>query len=164
VVGIDFTGRMLARAGPRWRATAPGRRIHLARADALRLPFPDGSFDLAMSAFLARNLPRLPEALLEARRVLRPGGTLLILELTQPPSPGVRRFATRYFDTMIPFVGEMFHSGGPSRYLAESFRFLPARPEMLALLRASGFAPVTAAPQSFGIVTTYFGEVPVPSR
>ncbi len=160
VVGADFTPAMLGRARPRFRDAGPGRRVDLDRASALTLPFRDGVFDVVMSAFVARNLPRLPDALAEARRVLAPGGTVLVLEITEPASPAVRGLFHRYFDTMVPFLGGLVRSAGPYRYLPESLRFLPDRAGMLGLFRRAGFDPVAAVPQSLGIVTSYLGAVP----
>ncbi len=160
VVGADFTRAMLARARPRFLRPPAGGRVDLDRASALTLPFRDGTFDVVMSAFVARNLPRLADALGEARRVLAPGGTILILEITEPASPVIRGLFHRYFDTMVPFLGSLVRSAGPYRYLPESLRYLPDRAGMLALLRGRGFGRVAAVPQSLGIVTSYLGEVP----
>lgn len=158
VVGIDFTRAMLRRAQqhPARRATS---RMHLGEADATHLPFPDGSFDVVMSAFVVRNLPRLGEAYRELHRVLAPGGTVLALEITSPISPRFSRLFHRYFDTFVPWLGSLVASAGPYRYLPDSLHALPDRDGMMSLLRASGFAEVAARPQSLGIVTSYLGHV-----
>jgi demethylmenaquinone methyltransferase/2-methoxy-6-polyprenyl-1,4-benzoquinol methylase len=151
---------MLREADARTRADGARSRMRFARASALDLPFRDGAFDLAMSAFVVRNLPRLPDAFRELRRTLAPGGTLLTLEITEPTSPWVRSGFHTYFDTMVPFLGELAGSQGPYRYLPESLKHLPDRAGMLTMLRQSGFGEVEAVPQSLGIVTAYLAHVP----
>ena len=126
VVGADFTAAMLREADHRTAQNAVRPRLRLARASALTLPFRSGAFDVAMSAFVVRNLPNLPQAFGELRRALAPGGTLLTLEITEPSSPLVRAGFHAYFDTMVPFLGELVGSQGPYQYLPESLRHLPS--------------------------------------
>jgi demethylmenaquinone methyltransferase/2-methoxy-6-polyprenyl-1,4-benzoquinol methylase len=158
VVGIDVTAAMLARAGRRPIPHREAGRVQWARATALRLPFPSGTFDLVMSAFVVRNLPRLPDALAELGRVLVPGGTLLTLEITEPASPAFRRLFHAYFDTFVPWLGAALGSAGPYRYLPESLRNLPGRDRMVELFHGAGFGRVEAHPQSLGIVTSFLAE------
>jgi demethylmenaquinone methyltransferase/2-methoxy-6-polyprenyl-1,4-benzoquinol methylase len=162
VIGADFTAPMLANARRRGLRAAEGSRVSLARATALRLPFADASFDLVTNAFLARNLSDLPRALAEMRRVLRPGGVLLTLEITEPTSPFFGSLFHAYFDQVVPWMGAAVASEGPYRYLPESLRSLPSRSEFVALLRSAGFGRVVPRPQSFGIVTTYLAEAGPP--
>jgi demethylmenaquinone methyltransferase / 2-methoxy-6-polyprenyl-1,4-benzoquinol methylase len=158
VVAADFTRPMLLNAQRRGRRATEGARVPLVRATALRLPFPDGTFDLVTNAFLARNLASLPVGLAEMRRVLRPGGTLLTLEITEPTSPGFGALFHAYFDRVVPWMGAAVASEGPYRYLPESLKSLPPRAEFVRALGTAGFGRVVARPQSFGIVTTYLGE------
>jgi len=156
VVGVDFTAAML---GVARRRTGPRRpSIAYGRATAMRLPFPDGAFDLVANAFLARNLVDLEAALREMRRVLRPGGVLLILEITEPESPAFGALFHAYFDHVVPWLGAAVDSAGPYRYLPESLRRLPPRPAFRAALERSGFPRVALVPQSMGIVTTFLAE------
>ncbi len=159
-IGADFTAAMLRNARRRPLDAPTAARIRYLRADALRLPFRSESFDLILSAFVARNLPDLDRAFREFARVLRPGGTVLTLEITEPTSPRLGALFHAYFDHVVPWLGAAAHSEGPYRYLPESLKFLPDRPGMLRRLRAAGFDRVTAAPQSMGIVTTYLAERP----
>lgn len=159
VLGADFTAAMLARAATRPDRRPLAGRLEFGRASALHLPFRTGTFDVVMSAFVFRNLPSLPMALRELRRVIAPGGTLLTLEITEPTSPSFRALFHAYFDRVVPWLGSAVNSAGPYRYLPESLRFLPGREEMLHLFTESGFATSSAYPQSLGIVTTYFADV-----
>jgi demethylmenaquinone methyltransferase / 2-methoxy-6-polyprenyl-1,4-benzoquinol methylase len=125
------------------------------RANARRLPAPSGSFDVIMSAFVARNLVDLPGVFREFRRVLRPEGTVLTLEITEPASALVGRLFHAYFDHVVPWLGAAVHSAGPYRYLPNSLRSLPPSDGMVQLMRDAGFPRVEAHPQSMGIVTAY---------
>jgi demethylmenaquinone methyltransferase / 2-methoxy-6-polyprenyl-1,4-benzoquinol methylase len=158
VVGMDFTAAMISVARRRTPEPAEGRRIEFGRGTAMRLPFADGTFDLATNAFLARNLIDLDAALAEMRRVLRPGGVLLILEITEPVSPAFGAVFHAYFDHVVPWLGAAVDSAGPYRYLPESLRRLPGRPEFRAALRRAGFSRTEARTQSMGIVTTFLAE------
>jgi demethylmenaquinone methyltransferase / 2-methoxy-6-polyprenyl-1,4-benzoquinol methylase len=157
LVGIDFTRAMLQRAAAQ-TPTRLGPRVAWAEANALSLPFRDGTFDLVMSAFVVRNIPRLDRAFAEFRRVLAPGGVLLTLEITEPTAAWFRSLFHAYFDAFVPWLGAAVGNAGPYRYLPESLRSLPERGAMLAALRAAGFGRTVALPQSLGIVTTYLAE------
>jgi demethylmenaquinone methyltransferase / 2-methoxy-6-polyprenyl-1,4-benzoquinol methylase len=158
VLASDFTPAMLRKARRRLGATPEAARFGFARATALKLPFADATFDLVTNAFVARNFSNLPAALREMRRVLRPGGVLLTLEITEPVSPAFGRLFHAYFDRVVPMLGTAVASAGPYRYLPESLRSLPSRPEFVRLLTAAGFPRATARPQSLGIVTTFLAE------
>ena len=163
VVAADFTAAMLEKAEEA-SASIPGRaRLAFARATAMRLPFADAAFDLVTNAFLARNLRDLSVALGEMRRVLRPNGVLLTLEITEPVSPAFARIFHAYFDRVVPLLGAAAGSAGPYRYLPESLRTLPPRSEFVRALEAAGFPRVVAIPQSGGIVTTFLAEA-APAR
>lgn len=159
VAGVDFTRAMLAIAAERTQGRPEGAAVAYGEGSVLALPFRSGSFDVASSAFVVRNVPRLADAFAELRRVLAPGGTLLTLEITEPANPTVRRMFHQYFDTFVPWLGAMVRSAGPYRYLPESLRHLPDRAGMLQRLRDAGFDRVAAAPQSGGIVTAYLAAV-----
>ncbi|HEV2519923.1 MAG TPA: class I SAM-dependent methyltransferase [Thermoplasmata archaeon] len=162
VVGIDITPAMLRRARSRRLPDADGRRLDWGEASAFRLPFPSGAFDLVMSAFVIRNLPRLPDAFAELRRVVAPGGTLLTLEITEPSSPRFRALFHAYFDSFVPWLGAAVGSEGPYRYLPESLRALPDRRTLVALLGRAGFERIETRLQSLGIVTSFLARAPGP--
>jgi demethylmenaquinone methyltransferase / 2-methoxy-6-polyprenyl-1,4-benzoquinol methylase len=155
VVGADFTKAMLQIAEARTRPETTAPRVGYLRANARRIPAPSGSFDVIMSAFVARNLVDLPGVFREFRRVLRPEGTVLTLEITEPASALVGRLFHAYFDHVVPWLGAAVHSAGPYRYLPNSLRSLPSLDGMVQLMRDAGFPRVEAHPQSMGIVTAY---------
>jgi len=158
VVAADFTRAMLANAVASTDGRPERRRITFARATALKLPFAAGSFDLVTNAFVARNLADLSVAFREVRRVLRPGGVFLTLEITEPVSPTVNRFFHAFFDHVVPWLGGAVGSAGPYRYLPQSLRALPDRRTFLRLLAETGFPRTTIRLQSGGIVTTFLAE------
>lgn len=162
VLATDFTGAMLRRARDDRGSRALGGRLAYGAANASRLPFADGAFDLVTNAFVARNLADLPGALGEMRRVLRPHGVLLTLEITEPVSPRWRQLFHAYFDGVVPMLGRAVGSEGPYRYLPESLRTLPSREAFADLLRGAGFSRVRAATQSGGIVTTFLAAMDAP--
>jgi demethylmenaquinone methyltransferase / 2-methoxy-6-polyprenyl-1,4-benzoquinol methylase len=159
-VGADFTPAMLRNARIRTARDARAPRVRYVRADALHLPFADGRFDLVLSGFVARNLPDLAQAFAEFRRVLRPGGTVLTLEITEPDDRRVRDLFHAYFDHVVPWLGAAFQSAGPYRYLPESLRYLPDRAGMFQLMERAGFEHPVAATQAMGTVTGYLAAVP----
>jgi demethylmenaquinone methyltransferase / 2-methoxy-6-polyprenyl-1,4-benzoquinol methylase len=158
VIGADFTAAMLTKADRRIGRPPERLRIDLERASALHLPYRSGTFDVVMSAFVARNLPDLPAAFRELRRVLRPRGVLMTLEITEPTDPWFRGLFHAYFDRVVPWLGAAVRSAGPYRYLPESLKTLPDRAAMLHLFEATGFSRFEAQPQSMGIVTTFLAE------
>ena len=158
VVGADFTRAMLENASLTSEGRPERSRLDFTQATALRLPFADGTFDLVTNAFVARNLSDLGAAFREVRRVLRPGGVFLTLEITEPSSAIVHRLFHAYFDRVVPWLGGAVGSAGPYRYLPQSLRSLPGRVSFATLLAQSGFPRVVTRPQSAGIVTTFLAE------
>jgi len=158
VVAADFTRAMLESAAGHSADRPEHARLDFARATALQLPFSDGAFDLVTNAFVARNLSDLSAAFREVRRVLRPGGVFLTLEITEPSSVTVNRLFHAYFDRVVPWLGGAVGSAGPYRYLPQSLRSLPGRESFQTLLAQSGFPRLRLCPQSGGIVTTFLAE------
>ena len=113
IVGVDFSEPML-------RASATPRTTPLAAADALMLPFPDDSFDAVTSAFLVRNLADVRAGIVEQARVLRSGGSLVVLDTTPGPHNWLRPLARLYFDRVVPLLGRLIAGD------AAAYTYLPA--------------------------------------
>jgi demethylmenaquinone methyltransferase/2-methoxy-6-polyprenyl-1,4-benzoquinol methylase len=158
VLGLDFTEAMVHRALSRRRSGPEGTRMDFGVADALALPVRTSSVDLVTSAFLVRNIPHLERAFSEMRRVLRPGGMVLALEITEPLPPWFRPLFHAYFDRVMPCLGELLTRDSAHRYLAESLRHFPPRETVCALMSRAGLQRVEARPQSAGIVTVFLGR------
>jgi ubiquinone/menaquinone biosynthesis methyltransferase len=141
VAAADFSIEML-RAGRKKLLAAAAIATHA--ADGHRLPYRDGAFDGAFSAFCVRNLADLPRGLAELRRVVRPGGRVAILEFLRPERP--RFFFDRVYNAhVLPLVGWAITGDRAAyRYLPDSIARFRSQPELVATMRAAGFADVDA--------------------
>jgi demethylmenaquinone methyltransferase/2-methoxy-6-polyprenyl-1,4-benzoquinol methylase len=130
VIGCDFSEPMLDLAREKAAAKgASGARFEW--ADALQLPYDAGRFDAVTVGFGVRNLADLDRGLAEMGRVLRPGGRLVILEITQPTRPPLSSFYSLWFDRIVPVLGKFTADSEAYNYLPESVRSFPS-PERLA--------------------------------
>jgi demethylmenaquinone methyltransferase/2-methoxy-6-polyprenyl-1,4-benzoquinol methylase len=135
VTGLDFSERMLERA----RRKAP--EVEWVQGDMLALPFDDASFDAATVGFGVRNVADLELSLRELRRVLRPGGRVAILEITQPRGV-LRPFFSLWFDRVVPLLGKLLPGGAAYTYLPASVKRFPGAEELGELMRSAGFGDV----------------------
>ncbi|HKU58584.1 MAG TPA: ubiquinone/menaquinone biosynthesis methyltransferase [Gaiellaceae bacterium] len=135
VTGLDFSEQMLARA----KKKAPS--IEWLQGDMLALPFADGTFDAYTVGFGVRNVSDLSLALGEARRVLRPGGRIAILEITRPRGV-LRPFFTLWFDKLVPLLGRVLPGGSAYTYLPASVRRFPGAEELARQMHDAGFGDV----------------------
>jgi demethylmenaquinone methyltransferase/2-methoxy-6-polyprenyl-1,4-benzoquinol methylase len=164
VVGVDVAEPMLRRALPGLRRGGPGQggaggRVSLALADALALPFPDAAFDCATTAFMIRNVSDVGAAFAELRRVVRPGGRVVCLELTQPRVPLWAPLFGLYFGRAVPLVGRLVAGDATAySYLPESVAaFL--RPEAVAAeMTQAGLTAVRWRRLGLGTVTLHVGQ------
>jgi demethylmenaquinone methyltransferase/2-methoxy-6-polyprenyl-1,4-benzoquinol methylase len=134
VTGLDFSEKMLERA----RRKAD---LEWVQADMLALPFAEGTFDAATVGFGVRNVADLELALRELRRVLKPGGRLAILEITQARGP-LKPFFSLWFDRIVPLLGKVLPGGSAYTYLPESVKRFPTAEGLVELLVSSGFGEV----------------------
>ena len=157
LVGADFSRPMLTRA--RHKAIGKGgRRLEFVEADALSLPFADGTFDLVTSAFGFRNLANYPAGLREFRRILAPGGSLAILEFAEPQRALFRNFFHFYFHRVLPAIGAIVSGNAQAySYLPESVARFPSPSELAQLMQRSGFGDVAFESWTAGIVTLHSG-------
>jgi demethylmenaquinone methyltransferase/2-methoxy-6-polyprenyl-1,4-benzoquinol methylase len=155
ILGVDFSHAMLRRA----TAKSQGKRLHWIEADALRLPFPNSSFDLVISAFGFRNLTDYDAGLREIKRVLKAGGECGILDFGEPQG-ALGSIYRAYFKHVLPRVGT-FISGvrGPYAYLPASVERFPAPEELCERMRSSSFAAASWTPYTFGVAGLYRGVV-----
>jgi demethylmenaquinone methyltransferase/2-methoxy-6-polyprenyl-1,4-benzoquinol methylase len=155
VTGLDFSPNMLARAR---RKTVRRRDVfEWVQGDLLALPFADATFGAATVGFGVRNVADLELALSELRRVLRPGGRLAILEITQPRG-ALRPFFSLWFDRVVPALGKVLPGGAAYSYLPASVKRFPPAEELAALLAECGFADVRFTLLGGSIVALHTGR------
>lgn len=140
-VGVDFSSGMLAAA----RTSAP-----LVQGDVLALPVCDGIADGITCGFALRNVVDLDRLFAECARILRPGGRLVALELSEPRSPLLRFGHRIYFHHVVPLIGAVLSDRSAYRYLPESVAYLPTTESLLRVLRSAGFADASSRPLALG--------------
>ncbi len=156
VIGSDFSERMLERA----RAKAPG--IAFEQANALALPYPDDRFDAATVGFGARNFSDLERGLAEMARVVRPGGRVVVLELTTPTRPPLSTFYRVWFDRIVPLLGRVARDPDAYAYLPNSVRRFPGPGALAAAMSRTGLERIRWILTAGGIIAIHVGEVPLP--
>jgi demethylmenaquinone methyltransferase/2-methoxy-6-polyprenyl-1,4-benzoquinol methylase len=154
VVGSDFSDGMLERA----REKAPG--IRWEHADALALPYGDGEFQAATVGFGARNFGDLAKGVGEMARVVKPGGKVVVLEITTPTKPPLSTFFSLWFDRVIPLVGKVAADSQAYSYLPSSVRRVPGPEGLGAVLAGSGLVDVRWILTAGGIIALHVGTVP----
>ena len=156
VTGVDFSEQMLERA--RAKSLARGTAVTFQQADALELPFADDAFDAATVAFGARNLADLDLGLTEMARVVRPGGTVVVLEITTPRR--LRRLHGLWFDRLVPRVGALVgRDGAAYGYLPASAKRFPQPEALTGRLASAGLRDVRHRTFMGGIVAMHHGRV-----
>ncbi len=153
VTGLDFSPKMLA------RARRKSETVSWIEGDLLALPFEDSAFDAATVGFGVRNVADLDAALAELSRVLRPGGRLAILEITQARGL-LRPFFSLWFDRIVPLVGKVLPGGRAYTYLPASVRRFPTAEDLVTLLEQHGFERVRFRLLGGSIVALHSGVRP----
>src|SRR5687768_1244655 len=153
VVGSDFSEGMLERA--RRKSSA----VRWEQANALALPYPDGGFDAATVGFGARNFSDLEQGLREMARVVRPGGRVVVLEITTPTRPPLSTFFRLWFDRVVPQIGKVAGDPDAYEYLPSSVRRFPAAPELAATMARCGMRDIGWILTAGGIIAIHHGVV-----
>jgi len=157
-VGIDMAGEMLRLGRAKLEARGLADRVLLARGDGQGMPLADDSVDCATIAFGIRNMPDPERCLGEFRRVLRPGGTLAVLEFSLPTNRFLRPLYLAYFRRILPRLGGVISGdAGAYRYLNRTVEAFPRGEDFRRRVAVAGFADVRAIPLSGAIATIYIG-------
>jgi len=153
VVGSDFSEGMLALA----RRKAPALRWEW--ANALALPYGDDEFDAATVGFGARNFSDLERGLSEMARVVRPGGRVVVLEITTPTRPPLSTFYRVWFDHVVPVIGRLTGEEQAYSYLPSSVKRFPGPAELAATMERAGMERLRWILTAGGIIALHVGEV-----
>jgi demethylmenaquinone methyltransferase/2-methoxy-6-polyprenyl-1,4-benzoquinol methylase len=153
VVGSDFSEPMLELA--RAKAGEQGLGVEFGWADALDLPYGDAGFDAVTVGFGARNLADLDRGLAEMARVLRPGGRLVVLEITRPTREPLASFYGLWFDRLVPLLGSVAADPEAYSYLPESVRSFPDPHSLAARIDAAGFTDIRWLLLAGGIIAIH---------
>ena len=159
VTGIDFSHAMLDVARRRHAPTG----VQFIHGDAMQLPFPDASADIVTVAYGLRNVSDVDHALAEWRRVLRPGGRLVVLEFGKPPNPVWRWLYFQYLRWLVPVFGRVFCGDADTHgYILESLLRYPGQQGIDDRLRRLGFAPTMVMNLMGGAMSLNVAHLPAP--
>jgi demethylmenaquinone methyltransferase/2-methoxy-6-polyprenyl-1,4-benzoquinol methylase len=157
-VVCDMTESMLIEGRKRAEAASLEDSLEWIVGDAMVLPFENNSFDVYTISFGIRNVTRIPDALSEAYRVLRPGGRLMVLEFSQLPNPMLQKAYDLYSFNVIPRMGQVIAGDSESyQYLVESIRQFPDQDRFAAMIREAGFDNVKYRNLTFGVAALHSG-------
>jgi demethylmenaquinone methyltransferase / 2-methoxy-6-polyprenyl-1,4-benzoquinol methylase len=159
VIGVDFSERMLELARAKAVASPGGAVVRFESGNALALEYPDDGFDAATVGFGARNFSDLGRGLSEMARVVRPGGRVVVLEITTPRRPPLSTFFDVWFDHMVPALGRVVDSEAYS-YLPSSVKRFPGPEELAAVMWRSGLRQIRYVLTAGGIIALHVGMVP----
>jgi len=154
VIGSDFSEQMLARA----RVKAPN--LEWQQANALQLPYETDQFDAVTVGFGARNFSELDRGLAEMVRVVRPGGRVVVLEITTPTRPPLSSFFRLWFDRLVPLIGRIAGDPDAYSYLPSSVRRFPDARTLASRLSEAGLTDVAYLLTAGGIIAIHSGTKP----
>jgi demethylmenaquinone methyltransferase / 2-methoxy-6-polyprenyl-1,4-benzoquinol methylase len=155
VVGSDFSEEMLGHA----RAKSGAAAVRFEWGNALSLPYDTDSFDAATVGFGARNFSDLPRGIAEMTRVVRPGGKVVILEITSPQRPPLSWFYGLWFDRVVPALGRVAGDPDAYEYLPSSVRRFPGPRDLAATMAGCGLEDVRWILTAGGIIALHVGAV-----
>jgi demethylmenaquinone methyltransferase/2-methoxy-6-polyprenyl-1,4-benzoquinol methylase len=158
IVGIDPSTGMLGVAGQKRERSRHGDRVRFTTGSAEALPFEDGAFDGVTISFGIRNVPDRALGVREMGRVLRPGGRLVVLELSEPRGGVFGSLAKFHVHHFVPFVGALLSGKKEYRYLQRSIAAFPPADEFAKLIADQGFDVLSVTPLTFGTAHLYVAE------
>jgi len=155
---LDMTESMLLEGRQRAEAGAMADSLDWVVGDAMALPFEANTFDVYTISFGIRNVTRIPDALAEAYRVLRPGGRLMVLEFSQIPNDLMQKAYDLYSFNVIPKMGKLIANDSESyQYLVESIRKFPDQDTFASMIRDAGFDRVKYRNLTMGVAALHSG-------
>lgn len=159
VIGVDISEGMLEIARQKIKKKNLEEKIELHYGDSEKLLFKDNNFDAITVGFGVRNFENLELGLADIYRVLKPGGTLVVLEFSKPVTFPVKQLYNFYFNSILPFLGKHISKDNSAyTYLPESVKSFPDGENFTRLLIKTGFSTTKMKPLTFGIATIYVGK------
>lgn len=158
VIGLDFCENMLAKAVENIEKTQFQKSIELIQGNAMDLPFEDNTFDCATIGFALRNVPDVIKCIEEMRRVVKPGGRVVSLELAKPSAPVFKQLYYLYFDRLVPLLGKMgVGKDGPYQWLPNSLKIFPHQSVVRDMFAKVGLKGAVYHELTGGIVAVHVG-------
>ncbi len=160
ITGLDLSAGMLEIAKKKLAGMDTDAREHISfmEGDSLKMPFADDTFDLVTVAYGVRNFEHLEEGYREMRRVMKPGGVICVIELSEPANRPIRSLYRLYSRNVIPLIGRLVsHDTRAYSYLPESIAACPQRGDMTAMMERAGFTDATYKSLTLGVITIYIG-------
>lgn len=159
VIGIDISEGMLEIGRKKAGKLGLEKSVELVAGDSETINFGDHSFDAVTVAFGVRNFQHLEKGLTEIKRVLKPGGKLVVLEFSRPHAPGVKQFYNMFMKWVAPGIGKLFSKNRSAyKYLDESIKKFPEGKQFTDILDNLGYSNTYCKPLSLGICSIYCGE------
>ena len=160
IEALDFSPEMLAQGEVRLNQAGLLDKVNLVEGDAMNLPYDANTFDCAMSAFALRNVPDIIKTLSEMKRVVKPGGRVVTLELAKPTVFGFKQLYYAYFEKILPVLGKLSKDQSSYAWLPESLRRYPHQSKVLEYFNEVGYKDATYYELTGGIVAVHVGIVP----
>ncbi len=158
IVGLDLSEQMLSYGRVKIQKRGLDKLITMVKGDSEALPFEDNTFDAITVAYGVRNFENTVKGLTEMHRVMKPGGTMVVLEFSKPKVFPVKQIFYFYFHFVLPLVGRLFSKDRRAyTYLPESVEAFPGGDAFLKLMQQGGFKATKQIPLSFGISSIYHG-------
>jgi len=161
IVGLDFSAQMLEVGRTKVRQAGLDDQIQLVQGNAMDLPFPDNSFDYATIGFALRNVPSIETVLSEMRRVVKPGGWVVSLELSKPTREPFKTIYYFYLRNILPALGKWIAKRYQQyKWLPQSLVDFPDHKQLAAIFRDAGLVNVKVYPLTGGIAALHMGQKP----
>lgn len=158
VTGLDFCEQMLTVGRKNVARSNYSSAVDLVQGNAMELPFADHTFDCATIGFALRNVPDIKRTIAEMRRVVKPGGRVVSLELAKPSAPGFKQLYYLYFEQILPLLGKLgVGIDGPYRWLPESLRRFPHQSVICDYFTEVGLRQARYYELTGGIVAVHVG-------
>lgn len=158
VVGLDFSQNMLDVGAAKVEKLGLNKQITLVQGNAMSLPFEDNTFDFVTIGFGLRNVPDYLQVLNEMRRVVRPGGMVVCLEVSKPTWQPFKAMYNLYFERLLPLMGKFVaKSFQEYKWLPESLKMFPGRQQLAELFEEAGLQQVKAYPLTGGVAALHMG-------